>query len=131
MSQVRLVVKCHWHGLGHVNKGREVAEEEPGWNWLEYEERNMLQWRQRMQAHLSLLWSNTSLWNADVSGRSSFPDPDATRDQSQTLGKRVSAAARPGPELTSSLALCVFDPVTHVSVAHFFPPKLEIREIPI
>lgn len=65
------------------------------------------------------MWSNSSLWNADVSG-----------DLTQTLGKKVSAAARPGPELASSLALCAFDPVTHFSVAHY-PHKLEVREMPI
>lgn len=76
------------------------------------------------------MWSNSSLWNADVSGRPSFSDPNATRDLTQTLGKKVSAAARPGPELASSLALCAFDPVTHFSVAHY-PHKLEVREMPI
>lgn len=51
-----------------------------------------------MRVHLTLLWS-MSLWNADVSGRPSFPDPDATRDQTQALGKKVCAAARPWPSV--------------------------------
>jgi hypothetical protein len=67
------------------------------------------------------------MWNADVSGKPSFPGPDATRNLTQTLGKEVSAAARPGPEVALSLALCVFHPVTHFSVAHF-PYKLQVRE---
>lgn len=50
--ELRWAVKSHWHGLDQVDKGREVAEEVPGWDWLEYEERDELWWRQRMQSHV-------------------------------------------------------------------------------
>lgn len=83
-----------------------------------------------MQAHLTLIWANVTLWNADVSGRPSFPDPDATRDWVQTLGK-VSEAGRPVARLILSLTLWVSHLATHFSAAHFFPYKLGVREIPI
>lgn len=82
-----------------------------------------------MQTHLSLLWSKMTFWNADVSGRLSFADPDATGDQTQTLGEKVSEADR--PELILSLAFWVSDPATHFSVAHLFPCTLGRRAIPI
>lgn len=84
-----------------------------------------------MQAHLTLLWSNMSLRNADGCGRPSFPDPDATRDQTQTPGKKVSAYDRPIPELILSMALWVSESGTHSSVVHFFLYKLRAGEISI
>lgn len=80
-------------------------------------------------AHLALLWSNMSLGNADGCGRPSFPDPDATRDQTQTPGKKVSADDRSIPDLILSLAPWVSESVTHSSVVHFSPYKLQVGEI--
>lgn len=84
-----------------------------------------------MQALLILLWSNMSLRNADGCGRPSFPDPDATTDQTQTLRKKVSEDDRSIPELILSLALWVSESVTHSSVVHFSPSKPRVGEISI
>lgn len=61
-SELRWAVKSHWQGLDQVDEGREVAEEVPGWDWLEYEKRDVLWWRQ-VHVECRCFWKAQLSWS--------------------------------------------------------------------
>lgn len=48
----------------------------------------------RGRRDISACYGNMTFWNVDVSGRPSFPDPDTSREQTHTLGEKVTEADR-------------------------------------